>query len=94
MYIFHHMCYIRNLCCRANRDVALPVSQPIQGLDGTLMDQILIPKGTLIAISIASGNRDKSVWGEDALQWKPDRWLSALPNSVGKARIPGVYSNL
>lgn len=57
------------------------------------MDSISVPKGTTILISILSGNRNKDLWGEDALEWKPERWLSPLPNSVTEARIPGVYSN-
>jgi len=26
--------------------------------------------------------------GEDAAEWKPDRWLSPLPSSVTDARVP------
>jgi hypothetical protein len=39
-------------------------------------------------------NKDKLIWGDDALEWKPDRWLKPLPESVIAARIPGVYANL
>ncbi|KAF9229902.1 hypothetical protein BU15DRAFT_57751, partial [Melanogaster broomeanus] len=34
------------------------------------------------------------VWGEDALEWKPDRWLKPLPLSVTEAHVPGIYSHL
>ena len=34
------------------------------------------------------------MWGEDALEWKPERWLAPLPSTVADAKIPGVYSNL
>lgn len=32
-------------------------------------------------------------WGEDALEWKPERWLKPLPRAVEDAWIPGIYSN-
>lgn len=38
-------------------------------------------------------NRNKATWGEDALEWNPERW-AALPQTVLEARIPGVMSNL
>ena len=41
-----------------------------------------------------ASNNDKAIWGEDADQWRPERWLDGLPESVVEAKIPGVYSNL
>ena len=76
------------------KDMVLPLSEPIRGVDGTWMKEIPIPKDTRILVSIRGSNRDKSVWGEDAHEWKPERWLSPLPESVTDARIPGVYSNM
>ena len=68
--------------------------RPVVGLDGTIMDSVFIPKGTTVLISVVSCHRNKDIWGEDALDWKPERWLSPLPDSITKAQIPGVYSNL
>ena len=39
-------------------------------------------------------NTNKAIWGEDALEWKPERWLAPLPEVLEDAHIPGVYSNL
>ena len=39
-------------------------------------------------------NRSKAIWGEDAEEWKPERWLSPLPESVAEAKVPRIYSNL
>lgn len=59
------------------------------------MSSIPVPKGTPILISIHSCNRNKAIWGEDATEWKPERWLGdGVPEKVTEARIPGVYSNL
>ncbi|KAJ3530088.1 hypothetical protein NM688_g7759 [Phlebia brevispora] len=75
-------------------DTTLPLLHPIVALDGQLMDSVPLPKGTMIMISILSCNRNEAIWGEDALEWKPERWLSPLPDTVTEARVPGVYSNL
>ena len=72
----------------------MPLSRPIRGRDGTMISELAIPKGTLILPSFSSCNVAKSIWGEDAMEWKPERWLVPLPATVTEARIPGVYSNL
>ena len=45
-------------------------------------------------VGLLSSNRNKAIWGADAMDWKPERWLSPLPESVTEAKIPGIYSNL
>ncbi|TCD66902.1 cytochrome P450-dit2 [Steccherinum ochraceum] len=79
---------------QANQTSSLPLSQPIRSNDGSMMKEIVIPKGTITIVGIRACNRNKALWGEDALEWKPERWLSPLPDAVINARIPGVYSNL
>ena len=79
---------------RAKKDAVLPVSEPIIAADGNIIRELPVPKGTTIYIAIRASNLDKRIWGEDALEFKPERWLSPLPNSLTEARVPGVYSNL
>jgi len=43
-------------------------------------------------IPILVVNRSKELWGEDALEFKPERWIQPLPEAVSS--IPGVWSNL
>ncbi|KAJ3488875.1 hypothetical protein NLI96_g2508 [Meripilus lineatus] len=76
------------------KDMVLPLANPIRGLNGKWISEIFVPKGTRIIVGIRACNRNKDLWGEDALEWKPERWLSPLPGSVTEARIPGVYSNM
>ncbi|KAI0741674.1 cytochrome P450 [Daedaleopsis nitida] len=76
------------------RHVVLPLGKPLRGRDGTLMHELLIPKNTNIAIGILASNRNPELWGPDADEWKPERWLSPLPETLINAHIPGVYSNL
>ena len=58
------------------------------------MTELPVPKGVEIFIGIAGWNTNKAAWGEDALEWKPERWLSPPPQSLIEARVPGVYSSM
>ncbi|KAI0720735.1 cytochrome P450 [Cerioporus squamosus] len=78
----------------AMKDAVLPLSRPIQATDGSTVNEQVIPQGTNIVIGIMASNRDKVLWGDDAHEWKPERWLKALPETVEQAAIPGVYSHL
>ncbi|KAI0760494.1 cytochrome P450 [Fomes fomentarius] len=78
----------------ARKDTVVPLSQPIRGVDGSMIHELLIPKDTTIGVGILSANRNKAIWGDDAMEWKPERWLAPLPESVTQAKVPGVYSNL
>ncbi|KAF9002260.1 cytochrome P450 [Cyathus striatus] len=78
----------------ANQDVILPLSNPVKGVDGNDIQEIHVPKGTSVYVSILAANRNPEIWGEDSLEWKPERWLNPLPESVKEAHLPGIYSNL
>ena len=72
----------------------MPLSSPLRGVDGTLMNEIFVPKGTMLLVSNWMSNVNKAIWGEDADQWKPERWLEPLPETLKDAKIPGIYANL
>ncbi|KIK57108.1 hypothetical protein GYMLUDRAFT_774192 [Collybiopsis luxurians FD-317 M1] len=78
----------------ARQDAIVPLSKPVIGLDGTEMHEVAVPKGTSVIVSILNTNRNPDLWGKDANEWKPERWLEPLPTAVTDARIPGVYSHL
>ncbi|KAI0716897.1 cytochrome P450 [Earliella scabrosa] len=78
----------------SRKDAVIPLSQPIKGVDGSTLTEIVVPRGTVVAVGILSSNRNKAIWGEDAMEWKPERWLDPLPDTVTEAKVPGVYSNL
>ncbi|GAB4844499.1 hypothetical protein Ancab_037877 [Ancistrocladus abbreviatus] len=44
--------------------------------DDLLPDGTFVPAGSSITYSIYSAGRMKSTWGEDCLEFKPERWLS------------------
>ena len=78
---------------RTRKDVVLPLSAPIQDVDGRKVHEIFVPKDTNVYAQIYNLNRDPSIWGSDAAEWKPERWLAPLPQSVADANIQGVYGN-
>ncbi len=76
------------------QDTILPLGAPIKGLDGQKITEIPIPKGTRVMVGILASNVNPEIWGPDSNEWKPERWLEPLPETVTAARIPGIYSNL
>ena len=59
-----------------------------------MMQEVPVPKGTFLFCNLRLCNTNKALWGDDALEWKPERWLEPLPETLIQARVPGVYSNL
>ncbi|KZT30166.1 cytochrome P450 [Neolentinus lepideus HHB14362 ss-1] len=79
---------------RSTQDSVLPLSMPVRGCDGSAITEIPVPKGTYLTVSISSLNQNKALWGDDAYEWKPERWLKPLPAAITDSKIPGVYSNI
>ena len=59
-----------------------------------MINQVPVPKDTTVIIGLLASNQKKRLWGEDAHEWKPERWLKPLPEAVEQAAVPGVYSHL
>ncbi|KAH9929191.1 cytochrome P450 [Fomitopsis serialis] len=85
---------VPHLIRKTRQDIVMPLSTPIRGVDGTLINEIPVPEGTIVHIGILASNRNPALWGPDAAEWKPERWLNPLPDVVKDAHIPGVYSHL
>ncbi|KAJ7759788.1 cytochrome P450 [Mycena maculata] len=75
----------------AMEDDVLPLSKPYIDKEGKSHDSLPIHKGQMIHIPILAVNTDKEIWGEDADEFKPERW-EKIPDSV--STIPGVWANL
>ncbi|KAF8164731.1 cytochrome P450 [Crassisporium funariophilum] len=60
----------------ANADDIIHLSTPIIDAAGNATDQIHITKGTQIIIPNHHLNCSTSLWGQDATEFKPERWLS------------------
>ena len=88
-----HMITIVLTCSSTRSDVVLPLSTPIHGANGRTIHDIFIPGDTNVFLHIYNLNRDPSIWGDDATEWKPERWLAPLAQGVAEANIQGVYAN-
>lgn len=80
---------------RAIKERTIPLSQPIDGSHSfSPISAVTIPTGTTIFVGIAGANRLESVWGPDAKEWKPERWLrsDSKPSNGINTRLPGIYA--
>ncbi|KAL0955191.1 hypothetical protein HGRIS_004096 [Hohenbuehelia grisea] len=59
----------------ALEDDILPLSKPIIGQDGTIVENIYISKGQAILIPFTTLNTNPLVWGSDGATFRPERWL-------------------
>ncbi|CAK5282709.1 unnamed protein product [Mycena citricolor] len=74
----------------AMADDVLPLDKPYVDRNGVKHDTLPIRKGQVCTISILAINTSKELWGEDALEFRPDRWDN-LPDAVHA--IPGVWAH-
>ncbi|TDL16040.1 cytochrome P450 [Rickenella mellea] len=77
----------------ALRDTVIPLMIPVKGLDGEMVNEIPIAANQGIVVGIVAANKCNEVWGPDADEWKPNRWLDPLPSSVYDAHVPSIYSH-
>ncbi|PIL33913.1 cytochrome P450 [Ganoderma sinense ZZ0214-1] len=75
----------------AQRDDVIPVSEPFVDAQCTLQREIAVKRGDMVFIGIAALQTAEGVWGEDALEFKPDRWDDP-PEAI--TNTPGVWGHL
>ena len=82
------------LCFRNTKDDTIPLSRPVLSADGsTWLSTLPLQKNTTLFIALEAANRDPGLWGPDASEWRPARWLSPLPKAA-EGGLPSVYSHL
>ncbi|PBK72095.1 cytochrome P450 [Armillaria solidipes] len=59
----------------AAEDDILPLTTPVVTKSGETIDSIFVAKGTLLTTPIRTLNRSEEIWGPDAKEFKPERWL-------------------
>ncbi len=74
----------------ATQDAVIPLSAPIVGRDGTLIESIAIRKGQVVEIPLTYMNTQPSVWGPDAHKFNPDRRDQGFPTKA----LPGVWGGI
>ncbi|KAF9815448.1 hypothetical protein IEO21_04619 [Rhodonia placenta] len=75
----------------AIKDDVILLNTPYVDIHGQVQDSVRVRKGDHIFIPIIAMNKSKALWGEDAFEFKPERWES-IPDAV--QTIPGVWANM
>lgn len=78
---------------QSTEDDIIPLSVPLQTADNKTTDHISIGIGQLVTIPIRTMNRSTKIWGEDAKEFKPQRWLEE-GGIQGKAKEIQGYRHL
>jgi hypothetical protein len=69
--------------------------KPIRNASGTLIDKVPIRKGTVLTTSLHYTNTAKSIWGADAMEFKPERWLDDTQDVPASAQAyPGYHHTM
>ncbi len=63
--------------------MVLPLQDPILSTTGEKTQAVHVPAGTNVIISILGANRNRRIWGDDADEWRPSRWLTAGGERIG-----------
>lgn len=53
-----------------------------------------LPTGTMVGCNVYVYGRSKEIWGDDANEWKPERWMRDSDDPDGKTerKMPGEYA--
>lgn len=86
--------YLNGICEEVLRlfpTVPATLREPIRK---TTINGTVIPKGTLIVVMPWAINRNPKYWGEDADEFRPDRWIDKTPEGKLRAnKTGGAISN-
>ncbi|KAJ7610069.1 cytochrome P450 [Roridomyces roridus] len=79
----------------AVEDTFLPLKFPITLTTGEQITKLPVKKGQLATIAIGSYQRSEAIWGADAQEFRPRRWLDdGELNKAGELPHIGPYANL
>ncbi|TFK46543.1 cytochrome P450 [Heliocybe sulcata] len=77
----------------AGRDDLIPLNKPFVDTKGRVQTTVMVSKGDIINIPIVPINRSKEIWGEDAHEFRPERWLDhKIPEAA--TSVPGIWGNI
>lgn len=65
-----------------SHDSVIPLGQPIVLDNGKSVDRLEIKRGQNLYLPIKPLHRSKELWGEDAREFRPERWLDGVPAKV------------
>ncbi|KAJ7227722.1 cytochrome P450 [Mycena haematopus] len=74
------------------KDVMVPLTYPIRStITGEEIKELLIEQGTAVYLGLSAANRSTAIWGSDAGEFKPERWLK---RDQTESKLPGAYSGI
>ncbi|KAF8267241.1 cytochrome P450 [Lactarius quietus] len=73
------------------QDAVIPLQKPFKDCRGIMQSSVRVSKGDAVAIPIRLLNRSTEIWGEDANEFRPERWEN-VPEAAHA--IPSVYGHL
>ena len=82
---------ISQLVRTAAQNDIIPLAKSVVGESGNLITEIHIKKGQNITASVCGYNRLPNIWGEDAEEWNPTRFLV---NKFNRKTSAGLWENL
>ncbi|KIJ47478.1 hypothetical protein M422DRAFT_248896 [Sphaerobolus stellatus SS14] len=77
----------------ATRDDAIPLSIPQKTKTGETITSVSVSKGQTVMMSFIAYNRLPEVWGPDAGEWRPERFLDGVQRSHQQINL-GVIANV
>nr|BAL05189.1 cytochrome P450 [Phanerodontia chrysosporium] len=86
---YHPIVY--HLAREASKDDVIPLAYPVTTIKGETVSEIPIAAGQIIMPNIAAYNRLPQVWGDDAHEWNPLRFIDDSPEV--QVRL-GMFGNL
>ncbi|KIY61202.1 cytochrome P450 [Cylindrobasidium torrendii FP15055 ss-10] len=81
---------VHTLTRHVNRDDVIPLAYPVTLEDGSKTTTIPVRKGERLLLSFSTYNRLPAIWGDDAAEWNPDRFLDGRPINSNI----GLFGNL
>ncbi|OAX38825.1 cytochrome P450, partial [Rhizopogon vinicolor AM-OR11-026] len=83
---------------RTTEATSLPLQFPVRSASGEEINAVPVAENQRIVMSILAANHNQAVWGKDASDWKPERWLNSsqgdTPGVKVGVRYTGVYSSM
>ncbi|SCV68130.1 BQ2448_251 [Microbotryum intermedium] len=78
----------------ASEDDSIPLGTPVKATNGKMISSVEVKKGQILVVSIAAINTNPAVFGDDAEEFKPERWLVKEGEQGWITGNTGVYSNM
>ncbi|KZT61468.1 cytochrome P450 [Calocera cornea HHB12733] len=86
-------CPVRGTARVATQADSIPLSRPLIDRNGVSHDHMTVQAGDSIGVETVLINHSKEYWGEDAKEFRPERWES--PEwTEGANALPGIWAHM